>query len=328
MRILLSGCGIAVAALVSAQASGISGPVSGYVTDGRGQSLRPIEGLPGAARLGAPLSLPFPILMAAVASQQDYALVVDATADGRPMLARGLRSGTPQVSAIDGVLPASRMTLAISAGVAAIYSASSGKLQFITGLPDAPQALDAVDLAAAEGGISAFALDAAGQNALLAAGDGSLYRASRNGAAGLTWIARVPGATSVAFLPGGDDAVLGSSATGDVTLLHALSGALSVRTVGGAGNGITSARAVHAISEREVVVVDGAAGGLAAIDLESGSTEWIALAGAAERLEPLDTNVLLLNNVGSRPLLLLDKAHGRVPYFVPTDRALAPRHKR
>src|SRR5205814_1833374 len=121
--------------------------------------------------------------------------------------------------------------------------------------------------------------------------------------------------------------VVGSRATGDVLLLQGLSGTLSIRTVGGASNGITSARGVHAINSREIAVVDGAAGGLAAIDLETGSIEWIALAGAAEKFERLDGDVVLLNDIGARPLLLLDTAHGRAPYFVPADHNFGTRHK-
>jgi hypothetical protein len=327
MRTLFTACGIAAASLACAQASGIGGPVTGYVMDGRGQALRPIEGIPGAARLGGPVSLPFAINMAVVATQQDYAIVTEAGGEGRPMLARGLRSGAPQVRAIDGAIAASGMVLSRSGAVAAFYSNATKQLQFVTGLPEAPQAQDAIDISALEGDVQALALDAAGENALLAAADGGIYRAAGKGARGVNWIARTAGAASIAFLPNGDDAVVGSRATGDVLLLHGLSGSLSIRTVGGANNGITSARAVHAISDREVAVVDGAAGGLAAIDLDSGSTEWIALAGAAERFEALDGNLLLLNGVGPRPLLLLDTTHGRTPYFVPADRTSGLRRK-
>jgi len=327
MRSGFLACGIMAASVICAHANGIGGPVTGYVMDGRGQSLRPIEGVPGAARVGAPISFTFPVNMAAVAAQQDYALVLDASGDGRPMLALGLRSGTPQMRSIEGVIPASQMVLSASGAVAAIYSAADARLQFITGLPDSPQALDAVEVAAPDGAVKALALDAAGQTALVVAGDGSIYRALSQRGSGFTWIARVPGASSVGFLPNGDDAVVGSSSTGEVLLLHGLSGALSIRTVAGAANGITSVRAIRALSNREVAVVDAAAGGLAAVDLESGSTEWIALTGAADRLESLDGSVLLLNNVGTRPLLLLDTTHGRVPFFVPPDRNLAPRSK-
>jgi len=111
-----------------------------------------------------------------------------------------------------------------------------------------------------------------------------------------------------------------------VLLLQGISGTLSIRTVGGAGKGITSARAVHAINGREIGVVD-SVGGLAAIDVESGSVEWIALAGEAEKFERLDGDVVLLNDVGARPLLLLDTAHGRTPYFVPADRNPGTRRK-
>jgi hypothetical protein len=326
MRTFITACGVAAATLACAQAAGIGGPVTGYVIDGRAKVLRPIEGIPGAARLGDPLALPFGVGMAAVATRQDFALVSDATGEGRPMLARGLRSGAPEVRAIDGALAAGEMILSGNGAVAAIYSNAGRKLQFITGLPEAPRALEPIDISDVEGGVMALAVDAAGNNALLAGGSGGIYRVAGQTARRATWIAAVNGAASIAFLPNGDEAVVGSRSTGEVLLLHGLAGSLSIRTVGGASNGIHSARAVRAISDREVAVVD-EAGGLAAIDVEAGSTEWIALAGAAERFEALDNNLLVLNEVGARPLLLLD---GRSPYFVPadrTDRNSGPRHK-
>ncbi len=314
MKTFLTLCGLA-AALGSAQASDIGGPVAGYTIDGRSHSIRMIEGIPGAARLGAPLSLPFAIGTAAVSAQRDYALVTDVNGDGHLVLARGLRSGAPRTSALAGAIAPAGISLSDSGAVAVLYGNAPAKVQFVTGLPDAPQALDPIDIAMLNGGVLALAADSAGRSALLAAADGGIYRTDGRS---IQWVVRIPGAASVAFLPNGDDAVVASTA-GEVLLLHGLSGTLSVRAVANASNGIQSARAVRALSDREIAVVDGA-GGLAAIDLENSSVEWIGLAGAAGRIVPLDRNLLLLNEVGPQPLLLLDTTNGRAPYFVPADR--------
>jgi hypothetical protein len=301
--------------------NGIGGPVSGYVVDGRFRAIRPINGIPGAAQLGAPLDLPFAIDLYAIATQQDYAIVTAAKRGGAPILVRGLRSGAPQQQPVANAIAASGIRLADSGSAGAFYSDT--QLQFVSGLPDAPAVSDPVDVSAA-GGVSGAAIDAAGHSVLLLGRDGSIYQAVRG--ADLKWVARVPGASSAAFLPSGDDAVVASADTGDVVLLSGLSGSLTVRTVAGAANGITSARSVRAISATQIALVDGQ-GRLGAIDVETGSTEWIGLAGAADRIETLDRGLLVLNQAGPQPLLLLDISQGRAPYFVPPDSHGEIRHR-
>jgi hypothetical protein len=306
----------------SADNAGIGGPVSGYIVDGRFRVLRPIDGIPGAARLGAPLDLPFSIAVAAVAAPQDYALVTAANSDGRPVLVRGLRSGAPRTLPIENAIAATGIALADSAAVAALYSDS--RLQFVTGLPDAPIASDPVDLAGLNG-VASVAIEGAGRSVLLLSRDGSVFQASRGG--DLKSIARVPGAVSAGFLPNGDDAVVASVETSEVILLHGLSGSLTIRTVSGPANGLGAPRSVRAINADEIAVVDGQ-GRLGAISVETGSIEWIGLAGAAEGIDALDRGLLVLNHAGRGPLLLLDITQGHAPYFVPPDERGEARHRK
>jgi hypothetical protein len=308
---VLAICGASFA--WGADASGIGGPVSGYVVDGRVRALRPINGIPGAARLGDPISLPFAVTNAAVATQQDYAIVTRANSGGSVAMAVGLRSGAPQVLALEGAIIPSGMLIGDAGTAAVLYS--NTQLQFVTGLPGAPNVSDAVGLDAVNG-VAAAAIDAAGATALLVSSDGNIYRAARGAAP--VWIARVPGAASANFLPGTDDAVVASADSGDVVLLHGLSGSLTIRTVAGAANGLTSARSVRAINAGELAVVDGE-GRLGVVTIETGSIEWIGLAGAADRIDPLARGLLVLNQAGVRPLLLLDLNQGHAPYFVPAD---------
>lgn len=326
MRILIPALLAAASLGWCADTGAIGGPVSGFVVEGHTHSIRPINGIPGAARLGEPVQLPFAVGMAAISTEQDYALVTAFRKDGGPVLARGLRSGAPQITSIDKAISASGMAIAGAGTAAVLYSNATGQLQFLTGLPDAPAALDAIDISAWNGGVTAVALDAQGRNALLVAGDGNIYWAADRGAHGMNWITRVPGASSASLLPNGDDAVAGSSQTGEVILLQGLSGSLTIRTVAGPSNGITSVRAIRAISDRQIAVVEGD-GRLGSVDLDTGSTEWLALAGAAEGFERLGSNLLLLNHAGHAPLLLLDTAQGHATYFVPPDGNVGPHHK-
>src|SRR5579885_3021164 len=66
-----------LAALLDAQSQGtINGPVAGYVFDTAAQGLRPILGLPGASRLGDPLSFGYQVAAAFVAPRLDAVLAV------------------------------------------------------------------------------------------------------------------------------------------------------------------------------------------------------------------------------------------------------------
>jgi hypothetical protein len=313
---------LALAAATPALANdggGVGGPISGFVLDGRSNALRAIEGLPGAARLGAAVRLPFAVAIAAVAVRQDYALVIPASGQPRAMLARGLRSGAPETLPLDGAVEPSAIAIASSGTVAVLHSRAAHKLQFVVGLPAAPRALDPVDTSALDGEGVALAIDANGSDALLAAADGQIYRASR-GAAALTRIARLRGAASLSMLPDRDAAVALSAESGEIVLLDGLTGgALSIRTVAGPLQGIPHPRAVQTLDSRSIGVI--ADGRLAAVDLETGTVDWIDVAAAAESFEPMDRHLFVLNRAGTQPLLLLDAARGRSTWFVPPDRS-------
>jgi hypothetical protein len=305
--------------LAAAPANGIGGPVSGFVMDGRNRVLRPINGLPGSATLGAAVPLPFSAGLAAVATGLDYALITDAHGAGAPLLARGLASGAPAATPLPGGIATSAAVLSSSGTAAVLYSKADARLQFVSGLPTQPQAGNPVDLSELNGGVSALAVDSAGRTALLIAGDGSIYRAGADGQ-GPSFIVRAAGASSVSIFPNGQDAVVGNRDTGDVLLIRGFAGAASVSTITGAGAGIASATAVQALSDHEAGIVDGA-GRLAIVDIDTSAVSWINLAGKADRIEPVDRNLLLLNHLGSGPLLLLDLTNGRTAYFVPTEAA-------
>jgi hypothetical protein len=303
---------------IPADTGGMTGPVSGFFLDARTNAIRAIEGLPGAARLGAPVRLPFAVARAAIASRRDYALAVAARSAGRPILVRGLSAAAPEIAAIDGAIDASLVAISAS-GSAALYSNTAGQVQFVDGLPGAPSASAPIDAGVFDGGAVALAIDDAGASAVLAAADGQIYVVSRGGATPLRVVARLRGASSLAMLPGGGSVLAASAETGDVILIAGLDGAASVRAIGGTAGGLGAARSVAALDALTagVILADGR---LAAVDLQGGSIEWIALAGAAEAFESLDPTLFVLNRAGDGPLLLLDSARGRSPWFVPADR--------
>ena len=313
-RIVL--CTAAAGVLTAAPANGIGGPVSGFVFDGRSHALRPINGFPGSATIGAPLTLPFSAGLAVFATSLDYAIITDAHGTGEPFLVRGLASGAATVTPLANGIVSSMVVLAASGSAAALYSQPNARLQFISGLPAQPQAGSPVDVSSLNAGVSSLAVDPAGRSALLITGDGSIYWTGVNGQ-GPQFVLRAAGASSVSILPNGQDAVVGNRDTGEVLLIRGFADAASVSTLTGAGAGITSAAAVQALSNHDAAIVDGT-GRLAIADLDTSAVTWMGLAGKADRIEQ-DGNLLLLNHPGNGPLLLLDLTNGRTTYFVPSD---------
>ncbi len=316
-------CAAGVLAGCPALADGIGGPVSGFVLDARVHALRPIDGLPGAAALGAPLALPFPVGMAAAVAPLDYAIVTDARGGGAPLLARGLAGGAPSITPLAGAIAPSRIAVASSGAAAALYSASANALQFLSGLPAQPQAGNPIDISAI-GPPAALAVDSTGSAAILAAQDGGIYRLSAGGAP--QFIVRIPGAAAAAVLPNGRDALI-ATASGTVAAIRDFAGAGTLSTFGGAAAGLDSAAAIAAFDGQTAAVID-SAGRLALIALNTGALTWVDLTAGADRFEPLGGGRYALNGPGPRPLLLLDPAQSRTAYFVPPAPGAGPAPER
>jgi hypothetical protein len=305
---------IGLLGLAACSAAAINGPVSGFVVDARMHALRPLNGFPGSAVLGAPLPIPFPVGSAAVAAGQDYAIVTDARS-GQPFLARGLASGAPDVAPLAGAIDASRVGLSPASGVGVLYSRRDGRVQFLSGLPAQPRIAGPTDVSSL-GGVTALALDPGGTNALIVAGNGGIYWMASGAAP--RFVVSMPGASSAAVLQNGADAAVGNGDTGDVFLIRGVAGAASVSTLTGARDGISAALAVRAIGTHAIAVVDGS-GRVAAVDTDTASVDWLGLSGRASSLDTIGDNLLALNQPGVDPLLLLDLSVGRTVFFVPPD---------
>src|SRR5713226_8978568 len=82
----------------------VGGPVLGYVLDPQLQAIRPVNGVLGAAHLGAPLDLSFPIESAAFSSRSEFALVGSAADDHAVYLIRNLRATPRSVETIEAAI--------------------------------------------------------------------------------------------------------------------------------------------------------------------------------------------------------------------------------
>ena len=127
---------LSVSCLLAARGeTSITTPLLGYVYEASSRTLRAIEGLPGASLLGNALRVEMEIGDALVSPDQSYALAL--TAEDRTPRVLLLHAGTVIPRVIDGPSrQVDRMVLSPSGACAALYAASEGILQIVTGLPD------------------------------------------------------------------------------------------------------------------------------------------------------------------------------------------------
>lgn len=212
MRLLYTTVMAALAAFVEpGSASPLRLPSLGFVYDGGARGVRPIVGTPGAAVLGDPLAVGFPIATAAIA--RNYALVLSAD-DGRLRLVELGGEGVV-VRMLEDTLPAAeRIVLSPTGAAAVLYNASAGRLQVITGLPNAPMMSREVPTAELGDGTVNPAVSDDGQAVLFLAGGRVWLLGPDGGRAELA----LDASASVSFRPNSHEAVA-VSRTGEIHLI-------------------------------------------------------------------------------------------------------------
>ena len=260
MAVLLAG----VAAAQSGTA--LSGPTMGLVFDSSQSALRPIRGIPGAASLGDPVNPGFALASATVSPRQDYALALR-TDDSSVVL---VRAGGAS-AAVSGARSSPTLTVFSPAGTAAaLYNSGAGRVQILTGLPDAAAVQSDVDISAL-GPVAALAVDNAGTSLFLAAGAAeavSLYRVATDGTS--QFLASFHSVAALRLSDNGREALLADSAAGAVYVIRELRGAGHLETIASSRDGLGSPVAVESDSAGRIFVAD-QAGKVIILDRSHGS---------------------------------------------------------
>ncbi|HMD70032.1 MAG TPA: hypothetical protein VKF41_01740 [Bryobacteraceae bacterium] len=291
----------------------VGGPVVGFVFDGSAAALRPILGIPGASTLGAPLDAGFGMSWAVVAPRQDSAIVSDSS--GALHLLR-LGSGIAEVRCSACPATAGAAVFSPSGTAVALYEA--GRVQILTGLPDAPVPGANFEVVrpsrAARGGAPAPGMALSDDGAwLLVSAPGSADLLAANG--GPRQLLRTGAYPLVAFAAGGHDAAVADPGRGVLTVIRDVAGASVEQSLIALG-GIRHARALAFSGDgARLFLAIPAEQSVSAIEIASGTVKTAACDCSPALLTAMG-KVLRLNETGAGPLWLLDGEAAAEPRLV------------
>lgn len=316
---VLLGSGVGV----RAYAAGFGVPLSGFILDARSQSIRPIQGLPGASLVGNALDLPFNFKKAAFAFQNDFALAINANGSGQVVLVRGLRGGIPTAAPLDGAMAGvDLIALSGSESVAALYSKATAQVQFVTALPAQPIVSSAVSLAGLPGDVLAIAAGASG-SALACLSDGmngAVYAVWSRDGGSVERLALAQKPAAVVYVNGENDAVFADGLSDELILIRDLRGLKTASTLASSDHGYHTPVAVQVWKGTHLLMASTGSQNVVDFDLQqgimAGSTD---LPVSPTRLDSLiDPGLFIVNEIGAGPLYLMDPA-AAVISFVPAN---------
>jgi len=306
--------------ITARQPDRVGRPALGLVFDPAAGGLRPIRGIGLSARIGAPMPLLGPITVAAVSPLGDFALIVDAET-GRVLLSRNLLNSIETRPLNSAIERPSRIVLSPAATSALLHDDDTGRLQVITGLPDAPRPGRAIALA---GRPTALAVsdDGAAVLAAFAEGEAGALLLAVGGPLRLT----LPAAyvSAMTFLRGRPDAVLADQRGNQIFLIQDLPGRANILTLAGEHDGIAAPVAVAgAGGNHHVFVANAGTGSIASVSLEDGSVRLYPCQCRPTALHRLQGNAVFgLTDPTPGPFLVFD---GDAPeprvFFVPLEPA-------
>lgn len=313
--LLLAAAVAGASALHAADSYDLRPPVLGFVLDAEAGTLHRVDGIPGASRIGDALDLGFTVARAQVASSQDYAIVSDT--DGGTYWVN-LSLAPPTAIMIDGAM-AGATGLLISPGgrSAAVYSTESSEIQFIEGLPGSPTAGKTRDLIQGVGSWTAFAISDMG--VVLAASShgrsGSLYAFSANHSP--YRVGSVQRASDLAFLAGGNDAVVADSGASEIVLIRSVSRWPRSMVLATARDRVTNPFNVEVTADGRYVAAT-IPGGIASIPTLGGAVAITKCACEPTDLAPLaGGNVFRLTADIRAPMRIVEVGSASRVLFVP-----------
>lgn len=309
MKRIICLCALVLMVFPLAAQTTLSGPVTGYIYEAASRSVRPILGMPGASYISD-----------AVLANVDWAAVAPggrvalAVRDGAVFAVRGLDAEAAWLP-VEGAITPARAAFNREGSAAVLWS-SDGRLQFVN-LKGAPAAGATAELA----GISALALDEAGETAL-AGTEAGLFAVSADAAPKLVAAGRIAG---IALAANGRDLFAADAESGRILEIRDVRNAPAVMPFADAADlaGIALSR-----DGRMLFAASKSGKTVTGWDVSARTAVFeTALDFEPASVEPLSAgSVFLLKAAGQRgePLQVLNAAGEPGVFFVPDGAAQDP----
>jgi hypothetical protein len=295
----------------------------GYVFDSRAQGIQPIQGIPGASRVGGLMALGVRFAVAEISPRQDYALGVEAASGELRLVELGVPNPAARAVA-GGIDGADRIVLSAGGDSAAVYDRDSRTVHLLVGLPKNPKVNGSVELSSLPGILTALAVNDRG-DAILAAvssGDaGSLYALVVGEQPRL--VAPVTRVTAVRFLHNSSDAVAADYDANEVLLIRNVLTNPEPIVIASARDGVQRPVAVASSPDnKRIFAANSEPGAVAVISPEGGAPEMIACNCRATELSAVRGGAMFrLSSATNAPIMLLDASQpeARMLFIPPAD---------
>lgn len=312
---LIAALVLAASALPAATGYSLQGPVLAHLLDPETGSLHRVDGIPGASGIGAPLSLDFLVAQATVAPNQEFAIVRDG--EGRSLVI-DLSASPPSAVELTGALvEADGALISPSSRHAALYSAASGQIQFLSDLSGTPTAGETLALEKGVGEWTAFSISDMGVVLVAAAqaDSGSLYTLSLE--SGSRRIGAVRRAGDLAFFAGSNDAVIADTAANEIILIRDVLARRQTSVIASADDEIANPFSVKVTADGRYVAV-AMPGGVATVPVFGGVPVSTPCACTPTSLVPLaGGNVFQLTADVRNPLQIVEVGAESRVLFIP-----------
>ena len=335
MEMALLTCALLLPRVCAAQGQSgftLNGPSLGLMFDSSSAVIRPILGIPGAARLGDPLSSGFTIGTAVVAPDGDFALAVGKD-DFRLAVVRSTGGVVQSLAPAMGESP-DLISFSPHGRSAALYYAASGRLLVLSGLRKQTVQSVLVDTSSLLAVPSLMAVSEDAATLLLAVPEPgpatALYSMSSTqatstndllsrtleddsvaGASPVYGFAQRVGAfqsiSALGFVGATADAVVADSAANAVYVLQDVSSTARISALGSAQDGLSRPVAVAAMDARRVLVSNAGTGIVTLLYRDGTPAESISCDCSPTVLRQLAGNsVYRLTDPSQEPMWLLD----------------------
>jgi hypothetical protein len=330
LLVVAVGC-LLMGPLSKATWSQIRGPQLGYVFDESQGNLRAILGVPGASRLGDPLSLGVTLASAETSSEQGYALGITQDEGIPVVVAFGESAPSDAVQSLESIgLGASRIALSARGKSAAVLFPESLRLRILTGLPENPQVVGDIDLRPA-GLPEALALDDEGKLVVLSVPENQGSRISLHSSETGFQSLGVFGDVSALTLSADRQVLVADRGSQEVILIRDILGAAQRIRIAGREDGIDDPVALEFSKDQKAVFVANArSGSVARLSLAGGPPNLTFCNCTPTALAKLDGDeVFRLTELSEKPLMMLEAGATETRVlFVPVSNALRGRAAR